>query len=84
MDSQVPDHDRDDGVGDDVGECDGGDQALKGTRGYSTTRFSNHYSYPTRKILLLDRVVSSNKFHLFCPIIQIFRKWKGKTFVMDS
>ena len=28
-------------------------QALKGTRGYSTTRFSNHYSYPTRKILLL-------------------------------
>ena len=32
-------------------------QALTGTRGYSTTRFSNHYSYPTRKILLLDRVV---------------------------
>ena len=33
------------------------DQALTGTRGYSTTRFSDHYSYPTRKILLLDRVV---------------------------
>ena len=32
-------------------------QALKGTRGYSTTRFSNHYSYPTRKFLLLERVV---------------------------
>ena len=32
-------------------------QALTGTRGYSTTRFSNHYSYPTRKILVLDRVV---------------------------
>ena len=32
-------------------------QALKGTRGYSTTRFSNHYSYPTRKIILLARVV---------------------------
>ena len=33
------------------------DQAPTSTRGYSTTRFSNHYSYPTRKILLLDRVV---------------------------
>ena len=33
------------------------DQALKGTRGYSTTRFSFHYSYPTRKILLPARVV---------------------------
>ena len=32
-------------------------QAPTSTRGYSTTRFSNHYSYPTRKILLLDRVV---------------------------
>ena len=37
----------------------------KGTQGYSTTRFSNHYSYPTRKILLLDRVVSSNNFTFF-------------------
>ena len=33
-----------------------GKQALKGTRGYSTTRFPSHYSYPTRKILLLERV----------------------------
>ena len=32
-------------------------QGPTSTRGYSTTRFSNHYSYPTRKILLLDRVV---------------------------
>ena len=32
-------------------------QAPTSTRGYSTTQFSNYYSYPTRKILLLDRLV---------------------------
>ena len=32
------------------GDVDGvQDQALTDTRGYSTTRFSNHYSYPTQK-----------------------------------
>ena len=31
-------------------------QALKGTQGYSTTRFSNHYSNPTRKVLLFAEV----------------------------
>ena len=33
------------------------DQGPKGTRGYSTSRFWNRYSYTTRKILLLDQVV---------------------------
>ena len=32
-------------------------QALTGTRGYSTTRFFSSLPYPTRKSLLLDRVV---------------------------
>ena len=32
-------------------------QALTGTRGYSTTRLFSSLPYPTRKILLLDRVV---------------------------
>ena len=33
------------------------DQALTGTRGYSTTRLFSSLPNPTRKILLLDRVV---------------------------
>ena len=33
------------------------EQALTGTRGYSTTRLFSSLPYPTRKILLLDRVV---------------------------
>ena len=32
-------------------------QAPTSTPGYSTTQFSNHYLYPTQKILLLNRVV---------------------------
>ena len=32
-------------------------QALTGTRGYSTTQLLSSLPYPTRKILLLDRVV---------------------------
>ena len=31
-------------------------QALTGTQRYSTTRFSNHYSNPTQKVLLFDEV----------------------------
>ena len=38
-------------------KCGDYKQALTGTRGYSTTRFLSSLPYPTRKILLLDRVV---------------------------
>ena len=43
-------------------------QALTSTRGYSLPDFLNYYPYPTRKILLPDRVVGS-KEHPICPII---------------
>ena len=44
------------------------DQALTSTRGYPLPDFLNNYPYPTRKILLPDRVVGSKK-HPICPII---------------
>ena len=35
----------------------GADQAPTSTRGHSTTRFSDHYSYPTQKCLLHEKFV---------------------------
>ena len=59
------------------------EQAPTSTRGYPPTRFLNYYPYPTRKMLLPDRVVGS-KEHPLCPIIEKSKEWKCNTFVMTA
>ena len=48
------------------------EQAPTSTRGYSTTRLLNHYSYPTRKIFLLEQVVGSLESS---PFVRIFFRY---------
>ena len=48
------------------------EQAPTSTRGYSTTRLLNHYSYPTRKIFLLEQVVESLESS---PFVRIFFRY---------
>ena len=46
----------------------GYEPTLKGTRGYWTTRFSNHYSYPTQKKFTTRS--SSNNLHIFAKALR--------------
>ena len=56
-------------------------QALTSTRGYSLPDFLKYYPYPTRNILLPDRVEGSEE-HRLCPNIDKYKEWKCNTFVM--